>query len=297
MRYQTKAYLFAGLSILSWSTVATAFKLALKSQTVFQVLFIAGISSTICFFFYLLFSGKLPLLRRSSKREFLYSALLGLLNPFFYYIILFKAYNNLPAQVAQPLNMIWPIVLVLISIPFLGHKITSKSILALFISFAGIVLVSSQGGGRSFHSSQIPYMLLAVSTSVIWSFYWILNLKDKRDEAVKLFLAFLFSILYLLVWYLLSGEKLPEQTSEYLLNIYIGLFEMGFAFLFWLKALQYSESTDKISNLVFIFPFISLFFIWLVLGEKIHMTTIYGLLLVIAGITIQRIKKGKSANN
>ena len=36
---------------------------------------------------------------------------MGLLNPVAYYLILFKAYTILPAQVAQPLNMIWPIVL------------------------------------------------------------------------------------------------------------------------------------------------------------------------------------------
>jgi len=56
----------------------------------------------------------------------MHSALLGLINPFIYYLILLKAYQLLPAQVAQPLNMIWPIILVFLSIPLLGQKIKGK---------------------------------------------------------------------------------------------------------------------------------------------------------------------------
>jgi drug/metabolite transporter (DMT)-like permease len=290
MTNQTKAYVFAGITILFWSTVATAFKLALETQSGLQVLLIASITSTVFLFFYLFFSRGLKNVFTSSLKQITYSALLGLINPFFYYLILFEAYDNLPAQVAQPLNMIWPVVLVLISIPLLGQKIKLRSILALMISFGGIVLVSSQGGGEDFRKEQIPYMLLAMSTSVIWSFFWILNVRDKRNESVKLFLNFLFSSIYLLAFIAITGSSFPKTGREIFLDIYIGLFEMGIAFLFWLKALQFSRATDTISNLVFIFPFISLIFIHFILDEKIHFTTLYGLLLVVAGILVQRLK-------
>ena len=290
MKDQTRAYIFASITILFWSTVATAFKLALETQGAFQVLLIASATSTFFLFFYLLFSGQISSVLQCKPRDFLYSAMLGFINPFLYYIMLFEAYNNLPAQVAQPLNMIWPIVLVLISIPLLKQKIRIKSFIALFISFCGIILVSSQGGGKEFHPGQVPYMILAVSTSVIWSLFWILNVRDKRNESLKLFLNFAFSSIYLLLYAFLSEEGFPGTAREIFLDIYIGLFEMGLAFLFWLKALQFSKTTDKISNLVFIFPFISLIFIHYILGEKIHVTTIYGLFLVVTGIFFQRLR-------
>jgi drug/metabolite transporter (DMT)-like permease len=288
MKKQSRAYLLAGITILFWSTVATAFKLALESQSTLQVLFIASLTSTLFLFFYLVFSGNLSLCFKASGKEYMYSSVLGFLNPFLYYLMLFKAYANLPAQVAQPLNLIWPIVLVIISIPLLGQKIPAKSFLALIISFGGIILVSSQGAGAGFQKEQIPFMLLAISTSVIWSFFWILNVRDRRNETVKLFLNFFFSTVYLLIYILLSGEEISLNNRELFLNVYIGLFEMGLAFLLWMKALQLSETTDKISNLVFIFPFISLIFIHYILGEKIHLTTFYGLILVVGGIIIQR---------
>ena len=94
-----------------------------------------------------------------SVREYLFSAALGFLNPFFYYLVLFKAYSLLPAQVAQPINMTWPILLTIISIPLLGQKITLKSIAALVISFSGVILISSQGGGQAFNRVQLPGIL------------------------------------------------------------------------------------------------------------------------------------------
>ena len=37
------------------------------------------------------------------------------------------------------------------------------------------------------------------------------------------------------------------------------MFEMGITFFFWLKALQLAKTTDKVSNLVYLAPFLSLF--------------------------------------
>ena len=45
---------------------------------------------------------KWNLLKGLSAKEWGYFALLGLLNPVAYYLVLFKAYDLLPAQVAQP---------------------------------------------------------------------------------------------------------------------------------------------------------------------------------------------------
>ena len=54
---------------------------------------------------------KWRLLGNLTGKQWLYYAGLGLLNPVAYYLVLFKAYDLLPAQVAQPINYAWPIVL------------------------------------------------------------------------------------------------------------------------------------------------------------------------------------------
>lgn len=295
MHNQSKAYFFAALTILSWSTVATAFKFGLKYQEPSQLLTIAAVVATLVLGAGVVIQGKTREIFTGKKRDYLYSALLGLLNPFLYYLILFRAYDILPAQVAQPINMIWPIVLVVISAPMLGQTLKFYSMAGLIISFAGVVLISSQGGGKGFEPAQIPGIILCLISSLIWSFYWILNVKDKRDETVKIFLNFIFSLVWLLLYNMIKGNSLPVNPQAWFWASYAGIFEMGIAFIFWLKALSYSESTDKVSNLIYISPFISLLFIHYFVGEPVYGTTIGGLFLIIAGIAVQnRVWKKKN---
>jgi drug/metabolite transporter (DMT)-like permease len=290
MNNQQKSYLFAGLTILCWVTVSTAFKIALRYQDNFQLLLTSAFVSVLIFAGVLIATGKWKCIFRLSAREYLASAFLGFLNPFAYYLVLFKAYSILPGQVAQPLNMIWPIVLVLISIPLLKQKISVRSIIAMFISFSGVFFISSQGGKGNFSPEQIPGVLLALGSSVLWAFFWILNVRDKRDEILKLFLNFFFGFIYLLISMAIMNKKLPSMPEAWLSGVYVGIFEMGIAFIFWMKALQLTESTDKISNLIYISPFLSLFLIHYIAGEKIYLTTPIGLVLVVTGIIFQKIK-------
>ena len=288
---QRKAYLLAITAVLFWSTVPTAFKLGLRHQDTYQLLTGATLISLVVLGLALVVQGKIPLLKKVSPADLRRQALLALLNPAAYYLVLFKAYDLLPAQVAQPLNMIWPIVLVLISIPMLKQKIGWKSILALMISFGGVVLISLQGGTVLDEQGNLLGVLLALGTSVMWAFYWILNMKNRLDEVVSLFFIFLFAALYLLLGGLFRQPLLPGGEKAWLTAAYVGVFEMGLAFIFWLKALQLSVTTDKISNLVYLAPFLNLGFVHLILGEQIFISTVFGIILVVTGIIWQNSRR------
>ena len=290
MMNQKKAYLFAGLAIFFWSTVASAFKIALRFVDPLNLVMYASITSFIVLLIIVLFQGKLINLLNYSLKDYRNSMLLGFLNPFLYYIILFKAYSLLPAQVAQPLNMIWPIVLVFLSIPLLGQKIKGRSFIALFISFVGVVFISSQGDFIHIGNSDTVGISLALVSSIIWALFFIFNVRDKRDEELKLLLNFFFSSFFIILLNIsMNNIHLPELKGI-LTAIYIGVFEMGIAFLFWLKALKLSRSSDLISNLVYLAPFLSLLFIHYLIGEKIFITTIIGLCLIVSGIIFQRMR-------
>ncbi len=288
---QRKAYLLAITAVLFWSTVPTAFKLGLRHQDTYQLLTGATLISLVVLGIALVVQGKIPLLKKVSPADLRRQALLALLNPAAYYLVLFRAYDLLPAQVAQPLNMIWPIVLVLISIPMLKQKIGWKSILALMISFGGVVLISLQGGTVLDEKGNLLGVLLALGTSVMWAFYWIFNMKNRLDEVVSLFLIFLFAAVYLLLGGIFRQPLLPAGEKAWLTAAYVGVFEMGLAFIFWLKALQLSVTTDKISNLVYLAPFLNLGFVHLILGEQIFISTVFGIILVVTGIIWQNSRR------
>jgi len=282
-----KAYAFAILAVLFWSTSPTAFKLGLKFQDTYQLLTGATITSLFVLGLILLPNGRYNELRGFGWKDLGFSALMGLLNPVAYYLVLFKAYTILPAQVAQPLNMIWPIVLVIISIPMLGQKISWKSIGAMVLSFSGVVLVSLQGGTGGKDPENRLGIFLALSTSLIWAFYFIYNTRDKKDPVARLFLNFLFASVFLLLGGILKGQVFPDSVQAWGTAIYVGIFEMGVTFVLWLLAMQYAPTTDRISNLVYMAPFLNLVIVNLVLDEKIFQTTVYGIILLVSGILIQ----------
>ncbi len=290
---QKKAYLLAITSVLFWATVPTAFKLGLAEESIYQLLTGSTLVSLSVLAIAVFATGRRRHLAGLKGRDYLFSALMGLINPFIYYLVLFKAYSLLPAQVAQPLNMVWPLVLVLFSIPVLKQRIGIKSILYLLISFSGVILISLRGGRGNQAEGELTGIVLALLTSVLWALYWVLNARDKKDKVVRLFLNFLFASIYLLAGSLFVSPAFPAGGMAWGAAVYVGLFEMGLAFIFWLLALNYSVSTDKVSNLVYIAPFLNLVFVHLILGEKIFLTTIAGIILIVAGILLQNLQKQK----
>jgi drug/metabolite transporter (DMT)-like permease len=288
MKQISKAYIFALCSVLLWSTVATAFKLGLQVLSPLYLILTAAAVSLLTFFIVILFQGKLKELFNVSWSGLGKSALLGALNPFAYYLILFKAYSLLPAQVAQPLNMIWPLTLALLSAPLLKQKITGRNIIAILISFVGVVFISSQGSFSGMANTNVTGAMLAIGSSVIWSLFWILSVLDKREEMFKLFWNFFFGIIYLLIAaFLLTDFRFPDPKGIPA-AVYIGLFELGITYILWMKAMQLSKNNAKMGNLTFLSPFISLIFIHFILGETIYTTTFIGLAFIISGIWFQQ---------
>ncbi len=285
-----KSFVFAFLTIIFWSTVASAFKIALNDLNILHLLLISNFTAILSVFIILIISGKLYKILNYSILYHSRSLFLGFLNPYIYYIVLFKAYSLLPAQIAQPLNFTWPVVLTVMSILLLGQKISFKSILGLLTSFVGVIFISAQGNLTSYKINNPLGIFLALISSVIWSLYWIYNIKDKRDEEVKIFFNFLCSGIYIIITCLVLSDFKIMLTKGFYAAIYIGLFEMGITFIFWLKALQLSKSTDKIANLIYMTPFLSLILIHFILKEEIFITSIIGLILIVLGIIIQRFR-------
>ncbi len=289
MNSERQATLYGLSAVLLWSTIATAFKLSLRHLQPIELLLFSGSFSTLLLAVILRTQGKLRQAFRCSAREYLLSIGLGLLNPFLYYLILLEAYDRLPAQQAQPLNYTWAITLSLLAVPLLKQKVHWQQWLALLISYCGVLVISTEGKPFSLQFTDRFGVLLALASTVIWALYWIFNTKDSRDPVVGLFVNFLCSFPFVLGYYLLTC-KLRWPAMEGLFGAaYVGTFEMGACFVLWLLALKKTGNTARISNLIFISPFLSLIFISLLVGETILPSTFVGLLLIIAGLFCQRL--------
>jgi drug/metabolite transporter (DMT)-like permease len=299
MKRQPHAYLLALIAVLLWSTIATAFKISLESMDVFQLIAISSIISLLFFAIWLSTKSQWKLLLKSSRNDIFRSAIMGFLNPFLYYAVLIHAYDMISAQEAMTLNYIWPIVLALLSIPVLGQKMKPIALLAMLISFAGIVLIASRGDFTSIKISNLWGDLLALSSSIAWAAYWLINMKDKRATGPKMFLNFAFGSFYALIFLLIFSDFKFTGIQSIFPAVYVGVFEMGLTFAIWLRAISLSRKTYLVAQLIFISPFLGMIWIYVFLDEKILVTTIFGFVLIVAGILIQQYfnRKTKSADS
>jgi drug/metabolite transporter (DMT)-like permease len=287
-RDQRAAYAYGLVTVLLWSTVASAFKISLRHLDVAQLLLYASAVSLFVLGTILVVRGKFGLVLACSGRECARSVGLGFLNPFLYYAVLFKAYELLPAQEAQPLNYTWALTLAYLSVPLLGQRIGWREIAAGLVSYSGVLVIATRGEPFALRFSSPLGVFLALGSTVIWALYWILNARDERDPVVGLFLNFALGFPFVLVFCLLVSDVRVAGVSGLLGAAYVGTFEMGVTFATWLMALKRSENAAKVSNLIFLSPFLSLLFIRFLVGEEILVSTFAGLVLIVGGLLLQR---------
>jgi hypothetical protein len=287
---QHQAYLFGAGAVLLWSTVATAFKLSLRHLSPVFLLLSSSLVSTVVLGGILAVQQNLFLLRRLTRRQLLRAAGLGALNPFLYYLVLFEAYDRLDAQLAQPLNYTWAITLSFLAVPLLGQKLLTTDVIGAVVSYAGVVLLCARSSFREFRFADPVGVGLALGSTLLWALYWIANTRDRKDPVLGLFLNFVCGTVYVFVAALVLEPSLGAALSGWGLlgAAYVGVFEMGVAFYLWLKAMKLAESTARVSNLIFFSPFLSLVFIYFLLGEQIYLSTFFGLSLIVAGTLTQR---------
>lgn len=284
-----------GLSaVLLWSTVATAFKLTLAEFSPIQMLTVASIVSAIALIAICAYQGKLPLLPSTFLSNPWYYLLLGLINPLAYYVVLFKAYELLPASQAQAINYSWAITLTLMAALFLGQTIRKQDWIACTFSYIGVIVIATKGNLLGLNFESPLGVGLALFSTLLWASYWILNTKNKADPVVGVLLGFLVAIPFAIGLTLYEGVGFSQITTKGWLAVsYVGLFEMGITFVLWLSALKLTQNTSRLSNLIFASPFISLMLLATIIGEDIHPSTLVGLVLIITGLIIQQVKFGK----
>jgi drug/metabolite transporter (DMT)-like permease len=285
---QSRSYLFAVSAILFWSTVASAFKLSLEHMEPVQLVFFASIFSTLALFVILLMQKKLPLVLKLERPDLARYFFLSLLNPCLYYIILLNAYQLLPAQEAMAINYSWVIMMAILSMPILKQKVKFNTLIAIAISYLGVIVIATNGEPLSLKFTNSLGVMYALLTTVIWAIFWLFNTKEKKDSVVSLFVIFLFSIFFVSIAMIISPEHKTITLDGLIGSAYIGIFEMGVTFFLWQSALSLSSNVTKITTLAFLTPFMSLLVIYIVLGEAILLSSVFGIFLIIIGLAIQK---------
>lgn len=284
MRQSTKAILLGGVAVLSWSTVATAFKIALSQMSVFETLLIASLTALAGFTVVMTAEQRWHELKSVSRRDMLTMMLGGMINPAIYYLVLFESYDLLPAQIAQPINYIWPILLLVLLAVFRNQRVPARKYIGMAISLAGVAVISL-GGKEISGTLSLPGLLLGAMSALLWASYWMINdsLKQRVSQSVNLWVGFASGSAILLAASLFVNVSIASYAAL-LSGIYVGLFEIAVPFACFGMAIRITDNPALINQMCYLAPFMSLFLIHMVLGEPIVATTYIGLLLIVGGI-------------
>ena len=279
---ETQAILFGLCAVALWSTVATAFKLGLAFLTPIQMLWLGCLFSLGFFILARFFVSPTSLTKSACLR----AGLLGLLNPLAYYLILFEAYNRLPAQIAQPLNYTWAITLAILAVPLLKQRLSLKALVGIGVSYVGVVVLVTRGATTGLDTFDVAGITLALLSTLLWSLYWLATIRMNCHPIILMLIGFAVAtpIIGVLCW---STDGFPPLTLRALsVGAWVGLFEMGVTFLLWQRALSQTQQVAKIGQLIFLSPFISLLLIDQILGESVHPSAIISLGLIVVGVLL-----------
>lgn len=282
-----KSLTYAIISILFWSTSASAFKITLKFIDFFSLLFYSSLFSILILFFLNLKFGNLKKILNFSNN--INSIYLGFLVPFLYYMLLFLGYSIMKGQEMLILNNTWQIFFFIFSVIFFLKTIKPFQVLGILISFIGILILATKGNVLNFKFSNPFGFLLGISCAIIWAIYWILNANDKRKIEVKLFYNFLFGFLYISFFIIFFGS-LKFNIYGIIGSLYISIFEMSITFLIYAKAIEEKIYIPIVANLMYLTPIISIFLLSIFVGEKIEIWAIISMIIIIFGIILTKLQ-------
>ena len=249
-----------------------------------QLLWLSGCVA--CVIFVAGFAITRPTIRLSKGAG--WAVLLGLVNPFLYYIVLLEGYDRLPAQIAQPMNYLWAIVYALLAVPILRQRLSWPIVVGILVSYFGVFLLLTRGDFTAFGLFDPIGVSLILLSTVLWAIYWLCQVRLEMPALQFMMIGFLAATPLIGVYcHLVDG--LPEFSLVNLgYGLWIGTFEMGLAYLLWHRALILTTHVAAVSQLIFISPLISLGFIQFILGEDVHVYTIIALPIILIGVFIVR---------
>lgn len=287
-----KEYVYAGTSVLCFGTVATASKLLMNQLDAVYVLAFSFLAATLFLGIYNWKKGYLQELRRLSEKTVIRMVVIGSLGVFFYNYFLLLGTDLLEAQTAFVINELWPALIIIFSCWILGEKMNLGKAAAVIFSFLGILVVTTDGKLTDFFFGSPKGILFALLAAICYGLYCTLNKRETYDKNLSVMISYGAGTILAFVLIIMQGKlSLPtgEQTAGMLWN---GIICNALPYLTWALALDIGN-TAVIANLAYLTPFVSLLCTHFVLGEKVTVFSVLGLVLIVLGIVIQMLVNKK----
>lgn len=281
-----KEYLFAGITVILWSTLSAISKLMIHDMSSMSVLFYTSSIASITLFLINIITKGTTFFKIYHVGDYLRIAGLGFLGLFCYTELYYIGLIYLTSQIACIINYMWPMMIILFSCIILKETLTVRKLLAITTSFLGMVVITIQNGlgGISFNS--LLGMFACFFAAICYGIYSVFNKKTNYDQWIVLWIAFTVTALCS-GFYCGITHTFGQLTSiTFAGMLWLGIFVNAIAYVLWGLALNHGD-TAKISILAYLCPFLSLIWGRILLGEHLSILSFVGLILIIGGVLFQ----------
>jgi drug/metabolite transporter (DMT)-like permease len=211
---------------------------------------------------------------------------MGFIGVYLYYICFYAALVYSTAQEAFIVNYTWPIWVIIFALVFLKETLSARKIVAILLGFIGVYFVMTKGQFVFLSVSNVKGHIFALIGALCYGLFSVLGKKCKYEQITSMFLYYAFSFIFILITVLLFSNIPMLSGSEFIGLFWIGAIASAIGYVTWFKALKYGH-TSKMSNFIFLTPFMSLIFIYFLVGEQILISSFIGLIFMILGILFQ----------
>lgn len=288
-----KEYWLAAYTIFCWGTLPAVTKLTLTSISNMQVLFISSLIASGCLYLYLLFSGRIKLFRSLTRSDLWQLIGLGFLGNFLYSAFYYASLRTLPSADACIINYLWPIIATICAAAILREKIKAAEWLAILLSFTGVVIISTKGGGLSMADAQ--GVLLCVAGALCYGVFNVLNKKKGLNQLLCTAVYFTVTAVCSGPIVFITGDLTPMSGATWAGMLWLSVLIDALAIFAWGAALQLSE-VGVLSNLAYLTPVAAMIVSYMTLREPIESYAVIGMLFVLGGCLLQVFSKRHSCS-
>lgn len=289
MKNQASPHLFAFITVLVWASGFALTKVALAFFSPNAIGFLRyAISSLLLLPLVLIKKLRPPALR--DIPIFFVSGAAG----FFLYMITFnKGLETLSSATSSILIATAPILTALLASFLLKERLSAVGWIAVFIEFAGVLVLMLWDGVFSIGTGILWTMLAAMLVSI----YNLLQRRlTQRYTPLQATAYSIFAGTVLLLLFL--PETIPQLASAPLIPlgavILMGIFPSTVGYVCWSKALSITQKTSTVTNYMFLTPFLSTLLGFFLILEIPGISTVVGGLIILLGLVLFRISEKHS---
>ena len=289
-----KSYLYASITVLIWATLATVVKIILYDIPNFEALTISSVFAFVFLLIMNIINGSVKELKHYRLKDYLMMSGLGFLGLFLYSALYYYGISALSSQEACILNYLWPLMIVVFACILLKEKLTARKLIAMGMSFAGIVVLTVGTGGAASSGNRLWGIVACVTAAVCYGLFSVLNKKHSLNQNITMMWIWLTVSVCSLVSGMIFEKWQPIVGIQWLGLGWLGVVVNAVAYLLWAIALKNAEDSAKVANLAYLVPFLSIVLSSVVLKEQITVNMVIAVVLIVGGILLQSIRFRRS---